>query len=385
MTGSIGLSVEEMSKLATLLHRTSERLTSSQLNVNRAVASTWWAGPDSAAFAERWSSVLSPTLSQRSQDFEALSATIRRQRDEQITASQPDATSGSGLPVGGSPASTGPLTPPVPAGQGTTQSTVEATVPDGGWDIGKSVEIHPDGGRTIVVNSRNPDGSHSETTYKTDLNGNQTTEVVAQKRTDVDGTVTVEIVDKTWFAGYQEQGSGSKTIGGQKVDYEGAFRVGVYAEAKAEGGIDDRNASLATTLGVGVLAQTTATARTSVGAVEVQAKNVTTVGATAEATTTAKIGLDGLTVTAGGKAFAGGSSEVELSASAGGVTGTAGAGVSYGAGGHAEGSATFTAKKVGVKADFGITVGVGFKVKVDVSINPSEVFDNVKDVDLWPF
>jgi hypothetical protein len=254
-----------------------------------------------------------------------------------------------------------------------------------GKPVGFELSKSKDGSNTEVLRKKNKDGSITETTFAVDKDGKVTTKVVAKRRIERDGSITVEVYDKSWFAGKRKDTAGDFTAFGKKVDYEAYVSAGAAASATVTGGINDGTLQGEAKVTASVAIQGSVTASTNIKGVDLTSTTTVTAGATGEVGVKASVGKNGVEVEAGGEVFVGVKATTEVKASAGGVTGTLGGGVTAGIGAHAKTKVDATMKKIGVKVDIGASVGLGAEVNFDVSINPSKVITTVKGIDLWPF
>ncbi|HEY8206484.1 MAG TPA: hypothetical protein VIG99_03315 [Myxococcaceae bacterium] len=105
-----------------------------------------------------------------------------------------------------------------------------------------------------------------------------------------------------------------------------------------------------------------------------------TAGANATGIASAQVGADGVKVGAMGRAFAGAEINGAASTHLGPLDAGVGGGLSVGIGAQGTANASFTKDKIGFQLKGGLTLGVGFNVNMNVSVNPSEVVKDVKNL-----
>ncbi|HYV45196.1 MAG TPA: hypothetical protein VFA20_10065 [Myxococcaceae bacterium] len=105
-----------------------------------------------------------------------------------------------------------------------------------------------------------------------------------------------------------------------------------------------------------------------------------TAGANATGIASAQVGADGVKVGATGRAFAGAEVNGAASTHVGPLDAGVGGGLSVGIGAEGTASASFTKDKIGFQLKGGLTLGIGFNVNMNVSVNPSEVVKDVKNI-----
>lgn len=105
-----------------------------------------------------------------------------------------------------------------------------------------------------------------------------------------------------------------------------------------------------------------------------------TAGANATGIASAQVGADGVKVGATGRAFAGAEINGAASTHVGPLDAGVGGGLSVGIGAEGTASASFTKDKIGFQLKGGLTLGIGFNVNANVSVNPSELVKDAKDL-----
>jgi hypothetical protein len=243
-----------------------------------------------------------------------------------------------------------------------------------------------DGTTAAISTRKNKDGTYTETTVTRDKSGKEISRVDKPKsKLEKDASLSFAEKSGTAWAGVTTDKAGSFSALGATGSYSAQAAAGAGADWKAKVGIDDKHVVAEVKVSASVGVSGSVKAETKIAGVTAKGAATASMSAVAQANGKAKIGLDGVEVEAGASAFAGAKADAEIEGSAGGVKAKAGAGVSAGIGAHATAKGSVSAKKIGVKVDIGATLGLGAEVNFDVSVNPTEVWNNAKKVDLWPF
>jgi hypothetical protein len=371
----LGADVDELEELSRAFTREAQRLETSVINIDSALRQVWWKGDDGTGFRSTWQATHAPNLRSAATTLAEQATIVARNRTEQVTASNgggtgtgapttdpaPGGVDGSAAGGGGGGGSWGDDDGDVPADDANAPGTIgqegvykdehDGTKYDTKYAAGDPMEETPDGLQEpdVRVNLAETSGETRVGLYR-GVNGSATNEyAVASGSAD-------------YLAGAEASGNAQASLGADGLEVGVDGRAFAGAEASATGSVQS-----------GIVSGT--------GTASVM------VGAEAEGNADVTIGPDGISAGAGGSAFVGGKAEASGTLDVGGVNVGASGSVSYGLGVEASVDAEFSADRVGAQLDLGATLGIGAEFSVDLSINPSEVADNVGDFfsDMNPF
>ena len=388
----LGCDVDEMTALEELLARHGQQLTSSATRIDGVLARLTWWGSDATAFGGQWRGQGRAALIAAANLLESSSSEVKRNRVEQIVASD-----GTG---GGNTVDTGAA-----GGAGTGSADgPQAELPDpskpgalaGGPLIGRGsggdakVEImaqHKANGttetveKTTVVDASGMEHVTTKTTV-TDAAGKEistTTDVEPPKQAKPETEVQVDIVSGSVDARQDILASAGGTQG---ENYAASYDASLGARESASGSVtlgkDGLKAEGSVSAFVG--GQVSGAAELRYGVVSAGGSATAKAGASAEAKGHASIGLDGVHAGAGASAELAATVDGEAHVDVAGVTGKVKGGVGAGLGAHADVDASFGVDKIGAKVDFGAYVGLGGNLSFDVSVDPQEVATSLLDV-----
>lgn len=357
-----GLDIEEMSRLADGVERAADGVQAvadaASTGANESVR--MWIGADAEDFRATWASTHDPAVRRASAELRMMADVIRRNRDEQIVAS--DAGLVSGLP--GFPGGPG-----LPGGPGGPGSAIGSTPGDRTWmsafDDGERSD-----GRLIgeYVTGWAFGAAAAGSAYFREVPGGFEFDARAEGR-----------------SGFQAQAGGTyiDDILGQDLTAQG--ELGVFVGGRGHGSTtlvwtdDGYLVDLEAEAFLG--AEAYGNGNFEYGPLAVAAAATAMVGTGASGSYMQEFDGRNLRTSAGGEAFVGAKAGVEGDVMVFGddVSLGGGVGVSTGLGAGFEGGFAFGLDEIGVELDLGLALGLGFDANVDVSFDPVGLGSGIVD------
>ena len=370
----LGCDVDEMTALEELLARHGQQLTSSATRIDGVLARLTWWGSDATAFGGQWRGQGRAALIAAANLLESSSSEVKRNRIEQIAAS--DGTGGgphAELPDPSKPGALagGPLIGRGSGGDATVEITAQHKANGTTETVEKTTVVDANGMEHVTTKTTVTDAAGKEISTKTD--------VEPPKRAKPETEVKVDIVSGSVDARQDILASAGGTQG---ENYAASYDASLGARESASGSVtlgkDGLKADGSASAFVG--GQVSGAGEVRYGVVSAGGSATAKAGASAEAKGHASIGLDGVQAGAGASAELAATVDGEAHVDVSGVTGGIKGGVGVGVGAHVDVDASFGLDKVGAKVDFGAYVGLGGNLSFDVSVDPQDVATSLLDV-----
>lgn len=375
----VGADPEELEKLAELFRSGAKQMTRSASNVTTAMSRARWEGPDAAEFRRRWTSTHRPLLYRVADEMDSFNRRLREEARHQREASDggggavgggvggggggswSDGSSGSGGDGAGDRIGSGggDSGSPIHGGVNVTGTKFTGSYLQvsgtKGWEKGQDGKFHPI--------DKDPK-AHDPNEAKVKVSADVSTEVASDHREAILGAHGVKSGE---YHGAVDASGSVEATAGIKATNDAGIKVG------ADGVTASANGSVIAGVEVG------AQGEVGKGPVKVSGSANAMAGAEASYNASAQVGPGGVEVKGGLDAFAGGRASVDAGFDLAGVKVGGGAGVEYGIGAGVEGSASFNTHKIGFSGDAHVAFGLGLELKLDLSVDPTEVAENVVD------
>ena len=329
MIGFSGADVDQVEALARRLEQASNRLDAITAQASFALMTASWTGADIDQVRSTWNGRTKPNLAAASRSLDGLSLDLKRQAEQQRSAS------GGGSGLGGIAQNLGSIAWSAAGAAANAANAIRDLANDGIELPGGSKLTVDDDGVAVGDKLEGKLGLHDT------AEGEFTNDIVAG-----DGSAE-------YLLGVQGSVDGSATLGPDGLAAKVGIQGSAGAGASAEGEV--------TLLGLA----------SAGGKAEVFA------GARAAADAGVTVGPDGVGVRAGVDAFAGAEASAEANVTVAGADVGAEATAYAGIGVKANVNASVTAEEISVSLDFGVALGVGAGVTVDLGFKPVEAAKSI--------
>lgn len=356
-----GLDIEEMTRLADEVDRAAAGVdaVADAASAGASESVRIWVGADATDFRLSWSATHDPAVRRAGAELRAMAEVIRRNRDEQIVASDAGTVFGGTVSNGSAPDGTA-------IGSDSTASGSGADVPwTGAFAVGRRSD-----GRLIGE-------------YETDWALSAAAAGAASYR-EVPGGFEFD----AWVearSGFQAQvgGTHTDTLFGHEVTAEGELGVFIGGRGDGSGALawtdDGYLIDLEAEAFLG--AESYANGNLDYGALGAAGTGFALAGAIAGGNYLNEFDGRNIRTDLGAEAFFGAKAGVEGDVTLFGddVSVGGGIGVSTGLGGGIDGGFAFGLDEIGVELDLGLTLGLGFDASIDLSFDPAGVGGGLVD------